>query len=504
MVNSLWNFLLSFSGSSPKNANVMAKKSAVGAHMRIAVGLILGTLLCGTPAKAQDAAIVNRIDGVAKFLVDRAHQNATYILQKKMANNQVLKCYLPQTHQSATSGNLDLLLQSGPEVWKRNIDQDLRTFGDHFILNNVSSVTINTVADDIADKLDQYFVDTLQHVRVRVDGKLYPVTSAPLTASPELRAALNDFADRYLLMKSKEAAAIAAIKAMKSVGSDGCPGTAFEEVISNLRDTVGAFQGLAKAQGVELVAEGSEAHLAAIDDSYADQLSSAAAIIASFDSRAKYYKQRIDGISRSTAAAAVIGQLSAIVQESINNHENQFISAVGQGEFDRFSRYALGLAMISDAKTSDQVKAVMGQLALPPSSFAVKRERGKDNFMVTAYFGGVGGVEFAHHSQGFGGLAVPMGVEYSKGTSKAGAVSLLLAPIDFGYPANQVINRQSGTATWRDILIPGAYLTYGVKDLPIVVGGGCSYGPAVTGTSGVNRGRCQVFLGTDMPLLGLF
>lgn len=80
----------------------------------------------------------------------------------------------------------------------------------------------------------------------------------------------------------------------------------------------------------------------------------------------------------------------------------------------------------------------------------------------------------------------------------------MLAPVDFAHPVNQNINNKAGNSgQLKDILAPGAYLSHGFRDWPIVAGIGYNYGPALTESDRTSRGRCFAFVGLDMPLFNL-
>lgn len=196
-------------------------------------------------------------------------------------------------------------------------------------------------------------------------------------------------------------------------------------------------------------------------------------------------------------------KLEQLIHESIESNENPLISRSKIKDFEKFSRYALNLAMLSEAQSATQTKSIMRQLALPSASFSTKREQGAKKLMITAYFGGAGGVEFSGNTKGYGGLTVPVGFEYSRGFAK-GSASFMLSPLDFGHPVNQNINGGGNAPIFKDILSPGAYLMYGFKTVPVSMGMGCSYGPSLTSSDRRSRGRCFALLATDMPLFSFY
>ncbi len=80
----------------------------------------------------------------------------------------------------------------------------------------------------------------------------------------------------------------------------------------------------------------------------------------------------------------------------------------------------------------------------------------------------------------------------------------MLAPFDFANPVNKIINNSSGAADFKDILNPGAYISYGWKKLPLLIGVGYSRGPSITEIQESNNRRYFLFFGLDMPLFNLY
>jgi hypothetical protein len=446
------------------------------------------------PAAIAQSATTNRINGVAEFLLERANENATAMLQRDMRASRLLKCYLPETYKSATSKNLQLLLQSGPELWKRSVEADLKNFGAHLLLNKISSGTFKTWSDGITDQ----YIAVLRNVTVQVDGKQYEVTSIPLTASAEVKASVNSFYPDYLKAQERIKNIVSQLEAARSSSPADCPSAPIvpalkeiAEVINNLKAQMARFQ------------KSDVAFKAPVNLPEATFYNSLAALEV-IDQRLKYYQARIDAIRREESLVVQMYKLDELIRDSIKSGENPLIAAAAAKEYDRFSRYALSLATLSEAESVGQAKAVLRQLALPPVSFTAKREVGANKVTISAYFGASGGVEVVDRaSKGFGGLAVPLGLEYSRGL-RNGSAGVMFAPLDFAHPINQVINARGSSAEFKDIFAPGVYLTYGFRELPLLLGAGYSRGPSLTATQGGNRGRGFMFLGMDLPLLNLY
>lgn len=459
------------------------------------IALIAFGLMTAGPAIAQDAA-TSRINGVAEFLLERASANGLIVLQQNMKGNHLLKCYLPETYKSATSSNLQLLLQSGPEVWKRSVETDIKNFGVQLLLNRVSTTTL--VAS--LDSMDARYVDALRMVRIRFQGKEYPVTEMGLQRPPpELEAAINSFYDSYTASRASLKIVISGIGTGQSVDVE-CPASSFTAVLRNVEDAVqGLSAQMARFQGADVVWRGPEGPNVSAATEFFNAFSSFTVLAG----RLKYYQGRIDSIRREPSLVIQMFKLDELIRESLREKENALIPATAIKEYERFSQYALSLATLTEAQSPAQTKSIMRQLALPSVSFAAKRVPDSRKLMLSAYFAGAGGLEFSGRSRGYGGLTVPVGFEYSLGR-RSGSWSLMLAPVDLGHAVNQNINGRGNSAQAKDLLTPGAYLSYGVKNLPILMGFGYSYGPALTDPGRQNRGRGFAFIGTDMPLFNLF
>lgn len=195
-------------------------------------------------------------------------------------------------------------------------------------------------------------------------------------------------------------------------------------------------------------------------------------------------------------------QLDQLIRDKIVNDANPLKTITDLHEYNRFSKYALSFAMLSETKDPQQAKAIMQQLAMPPVSFGAKREPDAKKFMITAYFGAQAGTESG--VGGYGGLTVPIGVEYSKGLRNGGVVSVMLAPFDFAHPVNQIIKNNAGTSSFNDIVNPGIYVSYGIKKYPLIWGAGISRGASLSQVQVGNNWQYFIFFGTDMPLFSFY
>lgn len=454
------------------------------------IGIIL-IFLVNNLASADDAT-TNRINGVAQFLLKRANDNYMYILQQDIEANKLLKCYLPETYKYATSNNLQLLLQSGPDIWKQSVESDLKNFGVQLIDNK----TLQTWTDTINDE----YIKVMSKLKVRVNGNEYEVNVIPIDAPQEVKTAINSFWENYLMAQSKIKTII---EKSKDPSNPTCPSAAYgsidivikdiDEAVKKLKDQISRFRKtdvIWYDSGDPLISPGSSFY------TYLTPL-------VTIDDRFKDYKDQIDIIRKDPSVVVQMFKLDQLIRESIKSGKNPLISDMK--EYDRFSRYALSFATLSNAQTTDQVTSVMEQLTMPPVSFGVKREPSTNKFMITAYFGVQGGVEtVSDDNKSFGGLFVPVGFEYSHGFSDWGPISVMIAPFDFSHPVNTIINNSEDSAEFKDIVNPGVYVSYGFKKVPLVVGAGYSWGTSLTKEENNNEGRYMMFIGMDMPLFNFY
>lgn len=461
--------------------------------------LVVGVILCrlNVPAAAEEGnPTTNRINGVAEFLMDRASANAMVILQREMRGNSLLRCYLPETYKSATSKNLQLLLQSGPELWRQSVESDLENFGAHYLLNRLSTETIKVWVD----QTDAYYIAILQNTMVRVGGKEVPVDRIPLDADPKLRDTVNSFYSDYFKERDKLTALVASMSDAKPMKIGECPAPILPEAEKLGEMVDGLKVQLARFQKSDVSFKASATVISAQKRNLSEGLLTLAAI----DKKMKLYQREIEQIRNEPGLVVQMFRLDQLIRRSADAGDNPLISKSELKEYEQFSRYALSLATLSDSQSVSQAKSVMSQLAIAPVSFSVKRDPGVNKLMLSAYFGAAGGIEYSGKSRGYGGLTVPVGLEYTKGLpDQYGSLSLMFAPLDLANPVNQNINKRAATAEFKDIFSPGVYLSYGFKELPLICGVGYSHGPSLT-VAGGNRGRGLLFIGLDMPLIKLF
>lgn len=451
---------------------------------------------------AQDAT-TNRINGMAEFLYDRANDNLVYILQQDIKANTLMKCYMPQTYAFATSSNLNLLLQSGPEVWKKSVELDLRNFGAQLILKNTSPTVVKQWLGQINDQ----YIEATQRIAIVYKGTPYAVNIQHKDAPKELTALINSIYDDFNLARDNISAIV---KNLETQPKSQCPNNNAYASIGLILQRVGeAIEDLqnqiAKLDKTEIVYSDKSVQTESIGRTLYDTVLTLKSTNEDLDS----YHGRIQEIRQEASLVVQVFLLDQLIRESIQANKNPLLPADDFNKYDRFNEYALSFALLTEAQSSEQVKAIMQELTLPPVSFAVKRQRGGRKTMLTAYFGMQGGVESPDNElkKEFGGLSVPVGLEYSYGLNNDfldGAFSIMVAPLDFAHPINQIINNQEAAVEFQDIFNPGIYLSFGFARVPVVLGVGYSRGPTVTQIEQANSGRYFGFIALDMPLFNFY
>lgn len=176
----------------------------------------------------------------------------------------------------------------------------------------------------------------------------------------------------------------------------------------------------------------------------------------------------------------------------------------------KLSKHIQFFALLSDANTADEVKGILSTFALPATGFWQKRTP-EPHLMVTSYFGAaynmksnvLPGSESNNHNNGF---YVPIGLEYTfdrdlLGLSE-GALSIMLAPFDFGYPINLKLNGIEQDFEVDEIFAPSLAVSYGLQKWPLVVGVAYQKG-AKFDEQASSESRMLLFVAFDMPLFNL-
>ena len=180
-------------------------------------------------------------------------------------------------------------------------------------------------------------------------------------------------------------------------------------------------------------------------------------------------------------------------------------SAFSASSYARLRNSVMFFASIADANDKDGVKAILTAYTLPAVSFAEKRKYGAGVFF-SAYLG-LAGSDFddqdSDEEASGSGLFAPVGLEWNYGMEDGGSWSVMLSPIDMGYPINLKLHGIEDEVEFDELVAPSITFAYGFADYPINVGLGYQRGRTLDDVDEAEEGYL-LFLSFDMPLLQLF
>jgi hypothetical protein len=197
----------------------------------------------------------------------------------------------------------------------------------------------------------------------------------------------------------------------------------------------------------------------------------------------------------------------------------------------KLTRYGLFIANLSDAKTPDEVEAILDNAVLPVGSSSIKKNS-KFNLAVQSYLGvfyRASDLKLANNNAWNSrfGVTAPIGIAASWGLKgKGGSFSLFGSLLDLGAIVDYQLKKDSvATASGGSeevikkdykirpgqILSPGAYAIYGFgNNIPISLGLGAQYGPGLgkienSGNLIENnpQWKFNIFLAVDIPFFNL-
>jgi len=409
------------------------------------------------------------IKGTADFVLDRAYDNYMYILQLKIVANPLLTEYFPETLRTAQAGDLRFLL-THKDLWKNAIEQDLKKLGEEGE-SKVSEKIIPVVRGmcDLAKKSAQPSKSTntlceslgkqgeLSGEVTALMAGLVKAKKDPLAKAAPLQPPVISFGPAWM-------AYLGARDETERIALAG-------QVVVELLDGVGrvraACENVQPGAYTKCVVELSGLFKKAARAEYA------------------LFCRSVD---LGVACPGSLRKLSMYYEDE---------------QFSDFLQYALFFAQMADADDPSTVKALLKSMTVPSVSFGVKREPFRTRFLISSYLGG--GVASGYpiqksHTEYF--LAAPIGVEISQGRYSGSSLSILLSPIDLGYPLRLKLNDNNKTVRFSDIVVPGAYVFYGFREYPVAVGIGYA---RVRDTESPDKrvGRINLLMAFDMPLFTL-
>jgi hypothetical protein len=154
-----------------------------------------------------------------------------------------------------------------------------------------------------------------------------------------------------------------------------------------------------------------------------------------------------------------------------------------------FNRYGQFLVNVINANDSDQLLAALEAAAQPVQSYRLKRQPGAFNLSLNIYAGAAIGSEFGiedNSSERQSGFLLaptaPLGIALNFGLNNKRSLSAFVPLIDIGaVAAFRLFDNASPLPeqSWDNVLAPGFYLIWGLKNSPISIGLGGQAGPAL-------------------------
>lgn len=178
-------------------------------------------------------------------------------------------------------------------------------------------------------------------------------------------------------------------------------------------------------------------------------------------------------------------------------------------KIDWFMKYGSFMAETIAAENSDEVAKVIETYAMPNGSSRVKRNS-NFNISLNSYLGLYGGME---DGKSVFGIAAPVGIAFSHGWEK-GSISLYITAIDIGAISTFRFNNEEDDVAkiyLREIISPGAFISYGFKQSPFSLNLGFQRAPLLkrVGSSQnevdlEHNTRVSLSFLVDIPLLNVY
>jgi|GEM_PF-7097845 len=454
--------------------------------------LLLGCvlLLFNMPLSAQEET---RIRGAADFLIERANENFIYIFEQRMKGNKLLPLYFPKTYQLLGKTDLRILLTSR-DMWRLSVEQDLNQLV-RTILRQLERESLIFRQSDTAF-IDEFLAIT-QHTVIIINGTEYPLNSLPINAPEFIRNTINPIYDHYLQSIRDIQSALTRLNVERLANRDSLT------AITHRLDSA-----LASIDGYNSVFSSGEFQVTNLES--LKRLT--AGLQAFFDSTRQLLEPVQVAFDTSYSYPMRVANAFSIIEYISRNYSGSIyaktdLPKIQARYYEQFKIFALFFAQLSEAQTADEVKAILKATTLPAVSFAVKRKPKERHFTIASYLGIATGVESTRENLGRGvlnyGLAAPVGLEFSWGRNSGSSISILGSIIDFGQAVNAQLYDTSAEITFRDIVNPGIYFIYGVKNVPLALGAGYFRGQSLREHTRSEH-HLRLIIAFDMPLFILY
>jgi len=437
------------------------------------------------------------VEGATEFLIERANDNFIYIFEQKIKDNQILKIYLPRTYSVISSASIQTLLTNG-RVWRESVTTDIDTLYSQVWVSLGQGVSI--FPENMLDALEQY-LPSLQEAKLEYQGNMYSLHFINPDDPEEVRTIINKITFTYyrileLLPKIKNELSINTGTLIESLTILQSNKTKLP-VLANIDTVLGLIKNyydLLNAKNYSIA--GRESLLLQVEE-IRSFLYDATDVITS----AQILADTSYSFSYRIINAFII--VDYLIKRSVELTGESFISPDHYDNyFDKFKQYSLFFAQLSDAGSVEQVKNILKAATVPSVSFGLKRNESELHFAISSYLGLSLGIETINgFKQGsfFGGLSTPIGLEFSYGLSNKNSLGVLFSILDFGPPINSKLYNSDIKYQLQDLIQPGIYLSYGIKDLPLAISLGYYNGKGYKINS-LKVNHFSISFAFDMPL----
>jgi hypothetical protein len=385
----------------------------------------------------------NITEGFTKFLMVRANQNALYTFEKTLMNNSELECLLPNTFKAVqilSSTSIFSSQLSNKDMWKSNIQNDLELLP--YKLAVYAKDRDNTAFCETSDLYEK------------------------LVAEIKLGKKNNDMNKRML----------------KFVEDNF-----FEPAKKVVKET--QDKSIQQAETDLIITK---------QDKFKVSISEFSTTLATkFEDSKKAANQ--DGKKLTTTLVSIVAQLSEI---------KELNKILESPEFTRTIRFITFFTELADAENPQSVQNILTTYTMEPVSYYSKREGGW-HLMITSYVGTNLTFETTQSNENNSSrfnVYAPVGLELSNGwfnMKYIDSVSLMVAPLDFGYPISLKMNGVEQDIELDELFAPSFTLSAGWKGLPVTYGVGYQMGANVVGTERKEE-KAFLFIAFDMPLWEIF
>lgn len=517
--------------------------------------LIFLLFLCASTS-AHALSDSDRIDALAEFLIDRAEANALYIFEARLKDDKNFQCYFPNTYKKLEVITLENLFYS-KDIWKQTLNDDINNLAVRALATKIeTTLKLSDASVTVASDL----ISSLSYFQIVDNDKPYSLLEASLNIDPKLRDLINGFTDPL----GDIVVAMNGFRKYKNICAT--PHTTKDEFLKNIEALLDVDKKIKawidhvdkNKQALRLSAEGEKALCQKLDlapaqcteaktdpanllKRYVSKKLSVASI-GSVKTSIENIKQRIEefdtaynNVSTITAAPPEItktitkkvnadGSTETITSETESTTSNygepkpnstakatlalELIKETGslkESAFDNLRTGILFFAQVSDANDKKEVVALLKSYTLPAVGFYEKRKP-RHHVLLTSYLGLAAADTNNKPSTDEatnGGLFVPIGLEYSYGTASGNSFSVMLSPIDMGYPINLKLQGIEKKVEFSELVAPSVSLAWGLPKYPLTLGIGYQKGRRYNGINKTEQ-RILAFIAFDMPLFRLY